>query len=197
MTADAIVAISAAVTALVQLCKWAGLRDSYGPIAVIGFSGFGVLLWLFGAVVWPPARTDTWPIFAGWVAVALSSAGVFGFTRASASAVISAKPPPGGGAGSSPTVDSEPWTVPDPRTVYPTAPAHVVLHDSAEGHVAFLTTAIPTPGREMASSEAFHVLDHRPFATEPPFACDSCQQPLDHVAVVDGEWIATGKERAP
>jgi hypothetical protein len=108
MTADAIVAISAAVVACVQLIKWAGLRDSWGPIAVIGFSGLGVLIWLAGAPVWPPVRTDTWPIFAGWVAVALSAAGVLGFTGAGASAVISAKPPPGGGAGSSPTVDAEP-----------------------------------------------------------------------------------------
>lgn len=194
MTADAIVAISAAVVALVQLVKWAGMRDSYGPLAVIGFSGLGVALWLFGAVVWPPARTDTWPIFAGWVAVALSAAGVFGFTRAGASAVISVKPPPGGGAGSSPTVDSDSWTVPDPRTVYPTAPAHVVLHDSADGHVAFLTTAIPTPGRIPSENEVFRVTDHRPYAA--PYRCDSCDGVLDHVAVVDGEWIATSKEEA-
>jgi hypothetical protein len=105
MNADAVVAISAAVTACVQLVKWAGLPDRLGPIVVIVFSGVGVMIWLFSQAIWPPARTDTWVIFAGWVSVALGSAGIFGFTRATASAVMSAKPPPSGGAGSSATAD--------------------------------------------------------------------------------------------
>lgn len=104
MTADAIVAISAAVVACTQLTKWAGLRDSWGPLVVIGFSGAGVVVWLFSQNTWPPLRTDTWSIFAGWLSVALSSAGVFGFTRAAAGAVTRATVPPADGAGSSPTV---------------------------------------------------------------------------------------------
>jgi peptidoglycan/LPS O-acetylase OafA/YrhL len=97
VNADAVVAVSAAVVALTQLSKWAGLRDSYGPIAVILISGVGVLVWLVGGEQWPPARTDIWPIFSGWIAVTLSAAGVFGFTRAAAGAVTRATPPPNEG----------------------------------------------------------------------------------------------------
>lgn len=117
MSAEAIVAISAAVTALVQLSKWAGLKDSWGPIVVILFSGVGVLIWLLSQTVWPPARTDTWDIFAGWVSVALASAGIFGFTRASVSAVTAAKAPPADGAGSSPTVEAADLTADDIKRV--------------------------------------------------------------------------------
>lgn len=107
MSAEAIVAISAAVVAFVQLVKWAGLKDHWGPLVVIAFSGVGVLIWLISQPAWPPSRTDTWNIFAGWIAVALSAAGVFGFTRAGAMAVSRATAPPEGGAGDSPTVDTD------------------------------------------------------------------------------------------
>src|SRR5688500_1073290 len=103
MSAQAIVAISAAVVAFVQLIKWAGLKDHWGPIVVILFSGVGVGIWLFSQQQWPPMRTQVWDIFAGWIAVALAAAGVFGFTRAASTAVSSAKAPPSEGAGSSMT----------------------------------------------------------------------------------------------
>lgn len=108
MSAEAIITISAAVVALTQLAKWAKLPDRVGPLAVILLAGVGVMVWLFSQEVWPPERTDTWNIFAGWVAVATSAAGVFGFTRATASAITATKPPPFDAAGSSataPTVD--------------------------------------------------------------------------------------------
>jgi hypothetical protein len=98
VNADAVVAVSAAVVALTQLAKWAKLPEQYGPIAVIVISGFGVLVWLAGADQWPPARTDIWPIFSGWVAVTLTAAGTFGFTRAAVGAVTRATPPPDGAA---------------------------------------------------------------------------------------------------
>jgi hypothetical protein len=98
MSAESIVAISAAVTAFVQLIKWGGLRDHWGPVVVIALSGVGVGVWLFSQPDWPPARTDTWDIFAGWINVALSSAGIFGFTRAAVGAVTRATPPPAGTA---------------------------------------------------------------------------------------------------
>jgi hypothetical protein len=104
MSAESIVAISAAVTALVQLTKWAGLRDQWGPVIVILFSGIGVAIWLASQPAWPPVRTDIWAIFAGWISVALSSAGIFGFTRAGAGAVTRATSPPADGAGSSATM---------------------------------------------------------------------------------------------
>lgn len=103
MSAEAIVSISAAVVAITQLLKWAKLPDHWGPIAVILLAGVGVGIWLFSQTVWPPERTQVWEIFAGWVAVALSAAGVFGFTRAGAEAVTRATSPPSDGAGSSPT----------------------------------------------------------------------------------------------
>lgn len=194
MQADSIVAISAAVVALVQLVKWSGLKDSYGPIAVIGFSGIGVALWLFGAEQWPPARTDTWPIFAGWVAVALSAAGVFGFTRASVSAVTSAKNPPGGGAGSSATTGNNPEPYIPPLALRYTYP---VYHDNPEGHPAFLTTAEPAEGDRPYEHEVYHLDGQRAYATDPPYECDSCGKVLDHMLVVDGQWVAQGKETAP
>jgi hypothetical protein len=114
VTAEAIVAISAAVVAITQLAKWAKLPDHWGPLAVILLSGVGVSVWLFSQQTWPPVRTDTWEIFAGWVAVALSAAGVFGFTRAGAEAVTRATSPPPDGAGSSATTDSTVAGSPDP-----------------------------------------------------------------------------------
>ena len=48
MNAESIVAVSAAVVALVQLVKWAGLPDHYGPVAVLVLSLFGVLFDMIG-----------------------------------------------------------------------------------------------------------------------------------------------------
>lgn len=107
MTADAIVAIAAGVVGLTQLIKWAGLKDSFGPLIVILLSGVGVMVWLFSQTLWPPARTETWNIAAGWIAIALSAAGTFGFTRSGASAVTRVKAPPDDGAGSSATIPSK------------------------------------------------------------------------------------------
>lgn len=104
MNSEAIAVITAATVALTQLLKWAGLPDKAGPLAVLALSAAGVLLWAFSQIEMPWGRGIVWPLFNGWILVALSAAGTFGFTRAAASAVISAKPPPAGGAGSSPTV---------------------------------------------------------------------------------------------
>jgi vacuolar-type H+-ATPase subunit I/STV1 len=106
MSSEGIVAVSAAVVALTQILKWAGLRDSWAPLAVIGLSVLGVLVWLVSGTSWPPTRTDVWPIFSGVIAVTLAAAGTFGFTRAGASAVTSLSTPPVGGAGSEPSIKS-------------------------------------------------------------------------------------------
>lgn len=102
MNGESIMTISAAVVAVVQLVKWAGLKDSLGPIAVLLFAVAGTALW--GWSVGDFSRATTFSYFAGWAAVATSAAGVFGFTRAASSGVASLKPPPSSGAGSSPTV---------------------------------------------------------------------------------------------
>lgn len=104
MNAEAIAAISTAVVALVQLVKWAGVRDNYGPIAVMIMSLFGTMFW--GWSQNDISRANAFGYFAGWIVITTSAAGVYGFTRASSEAVSRMTPPPGGGAGSDPTVKS-------------------------------------------------------------------------------------------
>ncbi len=99
---QAIITISAAVVALTQLVKFSGLPDRLGPITVMVLSVLGVALWGYSKDV--VTAVKLFDYFAGWIAVATSAAGVFGFTRAAASSVASAMPPPHSGAGSSPTV---------------------------------------------------------------------------------------------
>ena len=104
MNGEAIITVSAAVVALTQLAKWARLPDKFGPLAVLVLAALGVGVWVYSQGEFN--REALFDLFAGWIAVATSAAGVFGFTRAAASAVISAQPPPAGGAGSNPTVGS-------------------------------------------------------------------------------------------
>ncbi len=103
MDGAAIVAVSAAVTALTQLFKWASaIPDKYGAVAVLVLSLFGVVFWAWSEGSFE--RAQSFNYFAGWVAVATSAAGIFGFTRAASGAVSSMSPPPASGAGTSPTV---------------------------------------------------------------------------------------------
>ena len=102
MTGEAIISVSAAVVALVQLIKWAGIKDAYGPIAVLVLSLFGIVFW--GWSVGTLSRTAAFSYFAGWIAVSTSAAGVFGFTRAGGEAVSRMTSPPSGSAGASPTI---------------------------------------------------------------------------------------------
>lgn len=102
MDGQAILTVSAAVVALTQLLKWGGIPDKIGPLAVLGLAATGVVFW--GYAEGSFERTKSFEYFAGWIAVATSAAGVFGFTRASTSAVTAATAPPSGGAGGSPTV---------------------------------------------------------------------------------------------
>jgi hypothetical protein len=100
--AEHILIISGSVVALTQLVKWAGLPDRLGPLAVLLFSLLGVLVWGYSESTFE--RTLIFSYFAGWISVALSAAGVFGFTRAGAEQLVRAMPPPSGGAGSSHTI---------------------------------------------------------------------------------------------
>lgn len=94
MDAEAIVAVSAAVVALVQLVKWAGLPDQRGPIAVLVLAAIGVAVWGWSRGTFE--RTQAFGYFAGWLAVAMSAAGIFGFTRSGPAAVTATKEPPRG-----------------------------------------------------------------------------------------------------
>lgn len=97
MSPEAIITVSAAVVALVQLAKWAGLPNHWGPLAVLALAALGVAVWAWSQERLP-GRADTFGYFSGWIVVATSAAGVFGFTRAASSAVTASKAPPGGGA---------------------------------------------------------------------------------------------------
>ena len=101
MNGEAIVTVSAAVVALTQLIKWAGVPDRFGPLIVLLISALGVLLWGYtqGEVL---RRPEVWSYFAAWIAVPTSAAGVFGFTRA-ASSVTRVTPPLHAAAGSETT----------------------------------------------------------------------------------------------
>jgi hypothetical protein len=111
MSSEEALLISGAVVALTQFSKWAGLDARQGPLAAILLSLLGVLVWSVSTVPeW--GRALLWPIFAGWINVLLSSAGVYGYTRAMPEAVSSFTVPPGQGAGSEP-VEREPFTYPD------------------------------------------------------------------------------------
>lgn len=95
MNAEAIIAVSAAVVALVQLVKWSGVPDRHGPSAVLIFSMIGVLFWGWSHEAL--TRAASFEFFAGWITIATSAAGIFGFTRAAPAAVTRASQPPAGG----------------------------------------------------------------------------------------------------
>lgn len=103
MDSQATMSVSVGVVGLVQLSKWSGLPDRYGPFAVLLFSMFGVLLWGYSEGQYE--RTQTFEYFMGWLNTAMAAAGIYGFTRASGDALAKMSAPPGG-AGSSPTIKS-------------------------------------------------------------------------------------------
>ena len=90
MNAEAIVAVSAAVVALTQLVKWSGVHDKWGAVAVLILSLIGTLFWGWSNEAM--TRRTAFEFFAGWITVATSAAGIFGFTRSSAEAVARMTP---------------------------------------------------------------------------------------------------------
>lgn len=102
MDSAAALAVGALVAAVAQVLKWAGLKDTYGPIALIVLSAASVALWVYSKGVYD--RTFLFDYVVGAANVMLASAGVFGFTRSLPAAVTegsrnSSIP----GAGQSPT----------------------------------------------------------------------------------------------
>lgn len=106
LDAGAIASISAAVVALTQLIKWAGLPDRYGPIAVLVLAAIGIGVWAYSEGQF--AQTLIFEYFSGWIVVATSAAGIFGFTRATAEGIVRAMPPPTGAAGGTRTRSRKP-----------------------------------------------------------------------------------------
>lgn len=99
MDGQAIVTISAVVVTLTQLIKFAGLPDKRGPLVVLGLSALGVVFWGYAEGTYE--RAKAFEYFAGWISVATSAAGVFGFIRSGPAAVVATKAPPAG-AGAEP-----------------------------------------------------------------------------------------------
>ncbi len=90
MDSQAIMTVSAATLALVQLLKRAGLPDRLGAVAVLVLAALGVALWAVSRGGADPH--DAWELFAGWIAVATSAAGTFGLARALPGAVSALRP---------------------------------------------------------------------------------------------------------
>jgi hypothetical protein len=84
MNADSVIAISALVVALSQLIKWAIPNDRMSGMAalliVAMLSAVGVGAWVFSLST-SVDKTWTFGILSAWVAVMLTSAGVFGFVN--------------------------------------------------------------------------------------------------------------------
>jgi len=81
MPSETVIAVAGSVTALTQLFKFWGVPDRYGPYVVLGLSFFGVVIWALSQPD-PFNRLNLWQYFAAVVNVMVSSAGVYGFARA-------------------------------------------------------------------------------------------------------------------
>ena len=125
MDGEAIVTISAAVVALVQLTKWSGVPDKWGPLLVLVLAALGVGVWAYtqGAV----PREAVFGYFAGWIAIATSAAGVYGFSRAASETLTRGSSPPGG-AGSERTLRPANLPPPPPRPTQPSPSSVLKRH---------------------------------------------------------------------
>ena len=76
----AIMQVSGVVVALMYLLRWAGIRRRWAPFLVPVLSALGVAVWAYshGQIT----RADAFSYAAAWIAVAVSSATVWGFTWA-------------------------------------------------------------------------------------------------------------------
>lgn len=101
MSGQAILTVSASIVALTQLLKWSKVvSDQRGPLLVLALALFGVAFW--GWATGDISRASAFGYFAGWISVATSAAGIYGFTRSGPESITSTSTPPSG-AGASPT----------------------------------------------------------------------------------------------
>lgn len=101
MSGQAILTVSASIVALTQLLKWSkAVSDQRGPLAVLVLALIGVAFW--GWTTGDIGRATAFGYFAGWISVATSAAGIYGFTRSGPDAITATTNPPAG-AGASPT----------------------------------------------------------------------------------------------
>lgn len=103
MGSQAIMTVSTTVVALTQFVKWGNfVSDQRGPLVVLLLSLFGVVFW--GWTTGDLARATAFGYLAGFIAVATSAAGIYGFTRSGPASITATKTPPAG-AGASPTTN--------------------------------------------------------------------------------------------
>jgi hypothetical protein len=76
----AIVQVSAVVVALMYLLRWSGVPHRWAPLLVAVLAALGVGIWAYAHG--PINRADSFTYVAAWVAVATSSATVWGFAWA-------------------------------------------------------------------------------------------------------------------
>lgn len=99
MGSQAILAVSTSVVMLTQLLKWTKVvNDQRGPLMVLVLALLGVAFW--GWTTGDIARATAFGYFAGWITVATSAAGVYGFTRSGPDAITSTTTPPSGAGAS-------------------------------------------------------------------------------------------------
>lgn len=79
MDATAVATIGGVVMVLTQIVKRAlpGDWDAWGPHIAAVLALLGVCIWVYSAPTFPPQRTDTWAIFAGWVSVFATAVGLY------------------------------------------------------------------------------------------------------------------------
>ena len=68
---------TATVTVLVQIAKRALPGEGYGVYLAGLFSLLATLLWVVSADGYPPGRVEVWSIFAGFVTVFSTAAGIY------------------------------------------------------------------------------------------------------------------------
>ena len=72
------------------------MPDRFGPVAVLVLAAVGTGLWAFTAGNF--GRDTAFDYFAGWVAVAMTAAGIYGFSRSLPSSLTAKSSPPEGAA---------------------------------------------------------------------------------------------------
>jgi hypothetical protein len=74
-----VLVVAPVVVILVQLVKWMGLPDRYGPFAVLLASALSVALWCWSNDHYSQALA--WELFTAWLTISAAAGGIYGFTR--------------------------------------------------------------------------------------------------------------------
>lgn len=91
MNGEAIISVTAAVVAIVQILKASAWCVRHALVLLFAVSALAVGLWAYSAGALTQATA--FQLFAGWAAVSLSAAGVFGVVRATPDQVTAFRKP--------------------------------------------------------------------------------------------------------